>query len=114
MQEGHKAADVRAPLRENHGTHVWISLHSSHCDCDSDATNRARAFKLCTAVPVQEGREPADIRTELREECGIHVWISPLSSTRIDMEDKGLDMVVRCDRPNPASGLCFGQLRAHL
>ncbi len=69
MQEGHKAADVRAPLRENHGTHVWISLHSYHCDCISDATNRAHVLDC---APLSQCRRATNRPTSGRS-CGRNV-----------------------------------------
>ena len=44
---------------------------------------------------MQEGTSPADIRSQLRQRHGIHVWVSPLTSTRVGMVQRGLDSVVR-------------------
>lgn len=44
---------------------------------------------------VQEGKQPEAMKKALRDQHGIHVWVSPLSSTRIDMEARGLASCVR-------------------
>lgn len=41
---------------------------------------------------VQEGTDLEAAKQQLRERHGIHVWVSPLSSTRIDMEARGLQV----------------------
>ena len=41
---------------------------------------------------VQEGADLEAAKQQLRERHGIHVWVSPLSSTRIDMEARGLQV----------------------
>jgi cysteine desulfurase / selenocysteine lyase len=39
--------------------------------------------------------EPEAVKKQLRERHSVHVWVSPLSSTRIDMERRGLRACVR-------------------
>lgn len=46
-------------------------------------------------VLPQDGTEPEVMKKTLREQHGIHVWVSPLSSTRIDMERRGLQSCIR-------------------
>lgn len=41
---------------------------------------------------VQEGTDLEAAKQQLRERHGIHVWVSPLSSTRIDMEARRLQV----------------------
>jgi hypothetical protein len=43
-------------------------------------------------VHAQEGADLDAAKQQLRERHGIHVWVSPLSSTRIDMEARGLQV----------------------
>jgi hypothetical protein len=43
-------------------------------------------------VHAQEGADLEAAKQQLRERHGIHVWVSPLSSTRIDMESRGLQV----------------------
>ncbi len=51
---------------------------------------------------------PEDVKAQLRA-AGVHVWVSPLTSTRTDMTARGLQ--VRRPRPVPpaaTSGSCAG------
>jgi len=50
---------------------------------------------LCGIVSwTKEGVHPEDIKSQLRQ-AGVHVWVSPLTSTRTDMTARGLQAVVR-------------------
>lgn len=51
---------------------------------------------------LQEGVHPEDVKAQLRE-GGVHVWVSPLTSTRTDMTARGLQ--ARPPPPPPFS--CF-------
>ena len=47
-------------------------------------------WSMCSHA--QEGADVDAVKQQLREQHGIHVWVSPLSSTRIDMEARGLQV----------------------
>ncbi|ADB49100.1 aminotransferase class V-fold PLP-dependent enzyme [Conexibacter woesei] len=72
------AATLRTRLEQTPGVHVQ----------DEGATR-------CGIVTfTKDGLDPRLLREELRAE-GINVWWADVSSTRLDMEQRGLDVVVR-------------------
>ena len=55
----------------------------------------AAPFGLHLWVCLQERVSAAEVRRRFQQDFGVHVWVSPLTSTRIDMSARGLTTVVR-------------------